>query len=170
MEELLHELGVDLNAVLIQAIGFFCVFLILRKYLFGRIGRVLSLRREEVETRLRTAEEREAGAKELTHELEKRLQGADEEVRVKIRQGEEDAQRRREEILAQARSEAAAEIERGRREIEWERQQTLADLREIVSDLTVAATEKFLETALDAEGQRRIVDRLIDRIPANSKA
>lgn len=165
MEELLHELGLDPKAVVIQALGFLCVFLVLKKYLFGRVGRMLDGRREEIAARIRETENLEARAEQLTEELEQRLRDADEEARSRIRQSEEEARQRREEILAKAQSEAAEEIERGRREIEWERQHILMNIREIVADLTVTATEKILGTTLDTEGQHRIMDRLIDRIP-----
>jgi F-type H+-transporting ATPase subunit b len=140
---------------------FAITFLVLRKYAFGPIQKVIDERRERVR---QSIEEADRAREEAKHLLE--------EHRTLIGKAKADA----EEILAEARRVADAQRERVREETEADRQRRLEEttrqieaethraleqIRAEVAELTLAATAKVTGKVLDREDHRRLISEAI---------
>jgi F-type H+-transporting ATPase subunit b len=164
MEGLLHQLGINLKGIIIQAIGFLIMILILWRFAFNRVIMLIEARRERIESQLRDAQERQEEVGRMQEEIRRRLKEIDRESQAKLRQVIEEANAERERILAKAREEAMAELARIRSEIEREKRRAIAELRGTVSEMAIAIAEKVVEMDLDEEKHRALIDRLIDQI------
>jgi F-type H+-transporting ATPase subunit b len=137
---------------------FAAVFLVLRKFAFGPIQKVIDERREKIRASLDEAD----NAREEAHRLI-------EEHRALIAQARNDA----EEILSEARKVAAAQAARAKEETEADRQRRLEEtrkqieaethkalgrIRAEVADLTLAATAKVTGKVLDSADHKRLID------------
>jgi F-type H+-transporting ATPase subunit b len=137
---------------------------ILWKLAFPRIAEALDRRQKAIEDSIDVAERTKTEAEELLAEYRERLQEARvqaEEIVARARKAGEnfeseskaDAQRQREELMAQTR-----------RDIEAETHRAIQEIRKEVADLTVLATEKVTRKTLTDEDQKRLVEEALSEL------
>jgi F-type H+-transporting ATPase subunit b len=136
-------------------------FLVLRKWVFPRIGDALDKRAQKVEGEIDAAEHLRAEADKILEEYRERLKEArtqSEEIVQRARQAadthENESKERGQEIIAEA-------AKRAERDIEVASKRALDDLRREVADLTIMATEKVTRKTLDSDDQRRLVEEAL---------
>lgn len=168
MEGLLHDLGIDLKAIIIQAIGFICLFLILKRYVFGMVGGLLESRRREIFERDRKLALEQAEAERLSSEIRQRLAEVEAEARARIQSAIVQADQERERILDDARVKALRQIESATDEIQREKDRALLELRAHLADLAIAMASKIIDENLDDERNRRLTDSIIRGIPESN--
>lgn len=166
MSEVLHQLGIDWRVILVQATGFLLVYLILRRFMFGPVGRMMQERRERIARDLEEAERVRQEAARVNAELAARLAEAHEEGRQMIQDAVREAQEARERLLAEAREEAHQFVERARSVVAYEREQALVELRQQVAELAVLAARHALHNTVDPQAQRQAIDQFIAQVEA----
>ena len=139
-------------------------FLVLRKWVFPRIGEALDKRAAKVEGEIDAAEQLRAEADKILEEYRERLKEARaqaEEIVQRARQSadvhEHEAKERGQTIITEA-------SERAQRDIEAATKRALDDIRREVADLTVLATEKVTRKALDADDKKRLVEEALGEL------
>lgn len=165
MEGLWGDLGIDLKAIIIQAIGFLSLLIVLWKFAFGKIGQVLEDRRVEIHSRMQKLEEDQRQFERLKADLQNRLDQIEAEAKAKIQSAINEANAEKERIVARARQDAESELNRALAQIESERERAISELRAQVADLAIKAAEKILDAALDNQKHRRLVDDFIKQLP-----
>lgn len=157
-----QQLGLDPKLILSQAVSFVVVYLLLRKFLFGPIGKMIQKRNEEIGRRLTSAEEAEAQMIRIRSGYEERIAQIETEARDRIQEAIRMAHEARDEIIRQGREQAEKVLERARREIELEKKKALLEIREHVAEMAVLGAEKILRSQLDEAAQRRLVEQFIE--------
>ncbi len=147
-------LGISGQAFLIQVITFLIVFLILKKWAFGPIVKMLDQRREVIENgvslgekmRAEEAKLEEAVAKKLhetRQQADKLLADAESEAKQKVQAAEEVAQKRADGILKEAAVQTKQAVERERKRLEKE-------VVSLVSEVSEAIIGEKVDAAKDA--------------------
>ena len=143
------------------AIFTFVVFLlllaILWKFAWGPISHGLEKREHHIAEQIAAAERANAEAKQMLVDYEHKLASAHEEMRAIIEEGRRDAAEIQQEILAQARADAAAEMDRAKREVQTAKDQALRELAETSANLAVELAGKIIRTQLDATQHAQLV-------------
>lgn len=145
-------------------LAFLVALLVLRKYAWPQITRILDQRQHQIEESIDAAERTRQEADDLLAEYRQRLSDAraqaDEIVakaeragEVAEREGLEAAKVKREELLQQTR-----------RDIEGETQRAIQEIRREVADLTVQATEKVTRKTLSVDDQKRLVEEALSEL------
>ena len=153
----------DIGLLFWMVIIFGAVFFILAKWGFPVITRMVEKRSDYIRDSLAEAEKARLSLEKLSAEQQKLI----EQTRAEQSRILAEASRTREEIVAGAKDEAAAEsakiLGKAREEIKAEKEAALAEIRTEVSTLSVAVAEKIIrkELAPDAE-QLALIDRLSD--------
>ncbi|HQU44533.1 MAG TPA: F0F1 ATP synthase subunit B [Pirellulales bacterium] len=154
------------------AIFTFVVFLllvgILWKFAWGPISHGLEKREHHIAEQIAAAERANAEAKQLLADYEHKLASVQDEVRAIIEEARRDATHTQQEILTQARADAAAEMDRAKREIETAKDQALRELAETSANLAVELAGKIIRTQLDAHQHAQLVTEALSRLPAAS--
>lgn len=166
MEEL--GLSMDFRLLLLQAVGFFVVFLLLRKYLFGPVGAVLTARETEVAENLRHAEDEKKKASQLKAELEAHLAFIHQEARQHVGQAMAEAAEERERMLAETRAQCEQLLNRAREQIKREQRRALVELRGQLADLTVLAASRALQANIDGRVHQHAIEDFIEQLEAIS--
>lgn len=157
----LSALGVDPKAFLIQLITFVLVFLVLRRYAFVPIVKVLRERRETIESGVRLGEEMQKERAKLDAEVEKALRQARQEAdgiiasaqdtaRQTVREAEDKARDKAAGILKDADSRIAQDTARARQQLEKE-------LVGLISDVT----EAIIDEKVDAKKDAQLIERAL---------
>lgn len=156
-------LGIDWKALIIQLITFVLAYLVLRRYAFGPILKVMKERRDTIEKGVRLGEQMQKEKAEAEAKVQKALAdarsqadgiiaGANEEARAVIRDAEEKAGSKADAILAEADSRIAQDTARARQRLE----------RELVG-LVSEATEAIIDEKVDAGKDAELIDRALRR-------
>ena len=103
--DILNSLGVNIKAIIIQAVGFLILLFILKKYLFGKISAMLNERSEGVKKVYTKVENDRAEAERLKIEYQKKISEAEAEAARRIQDAVNEGRRISEEIIKRAKEE-----------------------------------------------------------------
>jgi F-type H+-transporting ATPase subunit b len=164
MSEIMHTLGIDPRVMAAQFTAFILLWIVLAKYLFRPVLALLNTREQEIKTTYETAENEQEKAEDLRRGYEQRLAAIEAEARSHIQAAVKEAQAAKHDILADAKERAEGILRRGQEDLAREREKTLAQIREEVVDVSLAAASKLIEESLDEARHRKLVSEFIDRI------
>jgi len=161
MQAILETLGFDPRVLLLNMIAFIVLFLVLRRFLFRPLARVMEQRAREVAEGLDAAQQHKQALAKANEERARVLAEAREEGRAHVRQAVQEADQTRARLLEEAREEAQRVRERGREAVELERQQALVEMRRSVVDLALLAASRAVVQRLDERAHRQAVEAFV---------
>jgi F-type H+-transporting ATPase subunit b len=157
----LAALGVSLKTFIIQLVTFLLVFLVLKRFAFGPIIKMLEERRKVIDDGVKAGqklatertkfEKQMADAtREARHEADKIIANGHKEAREIIREAEKVAQRKADAMVDEAEVRIAEETDRSRRKLE-------KDIVGLISE----ATEAVVGEKIDAKKDAVLIDRIM---------
>ena len=157
-------ISVNIWQTVVSLLNLLILFLILKKFLFKPVQNVIKSRKDKVDAQYSEAEEALANAKasekELNEKLSRAHNTADEIVKEATAQGE----RRRDNIVTEARAEADAIIRQAKAAAQMEKKKAQEDIKDQIVDVSSALTEKLIERELNVEDHRRLIDSFISEM------
>lgn len=160
MELVAPLIGFDWTFVMVL-VTFFVLYLIVKKFFFEKIHDFMQAREQKVKDQFDNAAEAERQAEANLAEYTDRLEGIEVERRGIVKDAKALAEKRAEQIIAEANEEAARIIKQAENEIERERLAFADSMRDQVAMLAVYAAEKIIEKELDEKGQLSLIDGII---------
>ena len=150
---------------------FLIVLLILWKWGFPAVTKMVRDRKEYIDESLRKAHE----ASEKLENIQKEGESILQEAREKQASILKEATDTREVIVEKAQDKAKAEADRiiaeAKAEIEMEKQNAIRDIRSQVADLSVRIAEKIVREKLSTnDKQMELIDKLLDEVQTENKA
>jgi F-type H+-transporting ATPase subunit b len=153
----LEKLGINLGYLISQIVNFTLLAVLLYFVAYKPILRMLDERSERIKKGLEDAETASRQAAQMEQEFERRLSEARRQGQEIVAQATRMSEKTRQELLAQARQEANAQIEKAKEEIARERELAMSELRQQVADLSLAIAQKVIGAALDEHRHRQLV-------------
>ena len=142
-------------------IFFVIVYLILRKYAFGRIQGIIDRRQEHIQRAVEAADEARDEAQRLLEEHRKLIadaRGQGEAILAEARKTRESMEQR---MREETESERQRRLEETKKEIAAETARALSQIRAEVADLTLEAASRVVGRTLDAERDRELISEAI---------
>jgi F-type H+-transporting ATPase subunit b len=165
----LAPLGLNLGYLAIQIVGFLLLAFALNAILYRPLLNSLASRKERIAEGLNQAREAEASLARAEADRQKLL----DEARQEAQRISQEARTRAEEagraIETEARQEAQRIREQAQAEAASERDRQLADVREQIVSLSIAAANHILGQNLDEKRQRELVTNFFTNVPANAR-
>ena len=158
----MEALGLNLPQLIAQIVGILVLLFILKKLLYGPLLKVIDERSERIRESLEAAERTKEEAATNQEQMQEDLQKAREEGQQMIAQARDVAARFRDEEMAKAREEIAAERSKAEADIQRERDAAIEDLRREFAGLAISAAEQVVERSLSESDHRDIIDRVIE--------
>ncbi|HEY5153065.1 MAG TPA: F0F1 ATP synthase subunit B [Candidatus Saccharimonadales bacterium] len=154
-------LGFSGQAFLIQLITFILAYLVLRRYAFGPILKVMKQRRETIESSVKLTEQLRKEQVELEQKVEKTLHearqqaddiiaGAQDTGRQAVREAEDKARQKAAAVLAEAEDRIKQDTTRARAALQQE-------LVGLISDVT----EAVIDEKVDAQKDAQLIERAL---------
>lgn len=131
---------------------------ILWKYAFGPIAQALDAREKSVRDEIAAAGQANADAKELLQQYQKKLDEAQQEVKLIIAQARTDAQHVAEGIVQQSRDAATQLQERAKQEIETATTQAIQELAKTSATLATELAAKIIKREIKSDTHRDLID------------
>src|SRR5438445_13605834 len=138
--------------------------LILRRWVFPRIGEALDKRAKKIDGDIDAAAELRKEADKVLDEYRERLKEARAQSDEIVQRARQTAEAHEQEAKEQARQVAAEAARRAERDIEAATERAIDGIRREVADLTIMATERVTRKTLDDSDQRRLVQEAMGEL------
>lgn len=139
-------------------------FLILKKYLFKPVNKMIDDRQKEIDDLYADAEQSRKAAAEEKADYEKRLSEAEQISSEMIASAAQEANRKGDEILRQAKTEANAIREKASDDIALEKKKALNEAKDDISKLAVELAEKVVEKEIDEQDHTRLIEDFLRNV------
>ena len=145
----------------LMIIAIFVLFLILSYFLFNPARKMLNSRKDKIRNELNTAREAMENAQNLKREYETKLQSVDKEAEAILSEARRKALVSENQVIAQAKEEAARILDRARVEAELEKQKMSDDVKREIIVVASLMAGKFVSASMDTKQQNQLIDETI---------
>lgn len=153
-----------------MTIVFIIVFLVLLKWGFPSIIKMVNDRKAFIDDSLRKAHEANEKLANIQKEGESILQEAREKQAAILKEAAETRDAIVENAQDKARKEGARIVNEAKIQIETEKQNAIRDIRSQVAELSILVAEKVLKQNLSTDAkQMELIDRLLDEVSSDNK-
>jgi len=159
--EKIIPLGVELY---VNLAAFAVLFVLLWKFAFPPITKMLDQRAENIKESLEKAEETRVSAERLLDEYKVQMAEARQEAGRVIEQGRKVADSMKDEIVAKANEERESMLARAREEIQGEKRAAMAELQAQVADLSVAVAGRLISATLSADEHKGLIEKFVAEV------
>lgn len=154
----------DLGNIIWTLATFLAVVLVLGKFAWGPILRVLQKREEFIRDSLRQAKEDREQAQTQLKEYTEQLDKARTDASAIVDEGRRDAEVVKRRISNEARAEADAMLERAKREIATARDSAVKDLYQLTAKLSTEVAARVIRAELDSKAHERLIEESIEEL------
>jgi F-type H+-transporting ATPase subunit b len=154
-------LGLNWPGFLWHLVNFIVLFLILQRFLFPPVLKMLDERQARIRESMERAEALKVEAARAAETVKAQLDEARREGQQIINQATQIGERIKADHQSRAQAEYEATLKRAQEDAARERERAFAELRTQVADLAVLAAERIIERNLDANTQRKLVDEFL---------
>lgn len=154
-------LGFNPQVFLIQLTTFILAYLVLRRFAFGPILKVLDKRRETIEKGVNLGEEMQKERAQLESQVREQLRDARKEADEIVAQAHDAARERTRKAEEQARAKADGIVAEAQERIQHEARQVRRELEKELVGLVSDATETIIDEKVDAKKDAALIDRAL---------
>ena len=160
----LDIISVNLWQILISLCNLLLIFLIVKKFLFKPVKKMIADRQAAVDEQLNAAiKDRETAAADKALWDEK-MANAQTKADAIVEEATVTAKKRGETIVAQAKEKADGMIKQAETQIDLERKKADAEIKEEIVTVSTALAEKMLEREIKAEDHRQLISSFMQEI------
>ena len=157
-------LGVNPWTALFTLANTIALFLVLKKFLFKPVMKVIEDRQQEIDELYTKAGEAKEQAALLRSEYEDKLSEASATSERLVKEATARGQAREEEILRQANQEADAIRAKASADIALEKKKAINDAKNEIAGLSMAIAGKVVGRSLNGDDQAALVDQFINEL------
>ena len=154
----------ELNEIIWGGAAFLILFVVMVKKGFPAVTGAMDARAERIQTDLDAAERAKSAAQAVQADYEARLADAKGEAARLFEEARTTADQLKVDLTTRAEADVVEMRERATADIEVARQQAIADLRAEVAGIALGAAERVVQSSLDEDVQRRLIDQYIDEV------
>jgi F-type H+-transporting ATPase subunit b len=148
----------------INIIAFLILAVVMGKFAFPPITKMLDERATKIRESLEKAEDTRVEAERLLEEYKVQMAEARSEATKVIEQGRKVAESMKTEILAKAREEAEAEKTKAIEAIQAEKISAMAEIKGEVADLSVAVASKIIGSTLSKSDHEALINKYLAEV------
>lgn len=156
--------GIDWFSIVVTICNTLITFLIIRKFLFQPVRKMMAAREEEVQNMYAAAKTQQDEAEKLRAEYTARLAKAKEEAAEITKSATHRATVRSEEILKETSQQAADMMHKAELSIEQERKKARNEIKQEITGLSVMIASKVVEKDINEEDHKRMIEDFISKV------
>ena len=155
-------ISINLWQVIISLLNLAVLFLILKRFLFKPVKKVLSERQQAIDSRYAQADKAIEDAEKNKSVWQAKMQHADEEARDLIRKASDNAQQSSDAVLRDARQKADSIVHQAEEEARLERRKAEDGIKSELADLSTELAGKLLGREIRDADHRSLISDFID--------
>lgn len=140
------------------------LYVLLKKFLFTRVQKVLDQRQEMIQGQMDHAKEQEALANQNLQQVRETVENATKEAREKAQRILEAASRKEKEQLQASEEEAKRILISSRKQAEQERKKLLADTQDEMVTIAMLAARKAVGNNINEEKEKALFEDLLKKV------
>ena len=160
-------LTLNLN-LLYTVVNILVLFLLLRKFLYKPVMNIIAQRQKQVDDAMAAAEVSRKEAAGALNEAQEKLRSVDTEAAARRTAYEQQAEKEKQQLLADAQRQADAIISEGKAAAEAERQHKLQQADAQTTALARAMCEKLLARSLTSQDDTALLEDLLQKAGAEN--
>jgi len=158
--EILGKVGFDWQVALANLFNFLIIFLVLKKFAFGPIGKLIKERQNRINEGLSNAEVSTKLLENTKKEYEAVLLDARTKANEIIEQAKKEASLKKDQLVDQTKIEIASMLENGKKSLEVEKNKMLNETKQEIVGLVLQVTEKVIGIKADQSYSDRVTKEL----------
>ena len=160
-QDTLSLVSIDAGTIVFTLINTLIIFLTFRIFLYKP-----EKRKQLAAAEIAEAKKAKEDAEKAQQEYTARLENAKSEAAEIIRSANARAQKREEEILAEATQKAADIRQKAEESIERDKQRALNEVKDEISEIVVMAAQKVVEKEISVEDNEEIISKFLEEVGA----
>ncbi|MBQ9859148.1 MAG: F0F1 ATP synthase subunit B [Clostridia bacterium] len=160
----LEIISVNLWQILISLANLLLIFLILKKFLFKPVQKMLDKRQGEVDAQYASAQQAAADAAADKALWAEKLQGADDEADARLKAADTTARAHGDRIVADAKTRAEEILRRAEADAALEKTKAEAAIKEEIVVVSTELAQKMLEREVNAADHKQLIDAFLGEI------
>ena len=160
----LDIISVNLWQILISLCNLLLIFLLVKKFLFKPVKKMIAERQAAVNEQLDAATEDRKLAAAQKAEWDEKMSTADRAAEEIVENATIAANRRSEAIVEKAKEKANGMLRQAETQIELDRQKAGAQIREEIVTISTALAEKMLEREINTDDHRQLISSFMQEI------
>jgi len=164
MQDLVTQLGLNFKLLFIQVVGFILLYLLLKKFLFGRVVEMIQRRGDEIKSAYEENRKTRDEIAALKAAYEQKLLDARQEAERLVQEATDRAEKAGQGILDKTRREAAEIRQKGIDDIQQERKRIVSELRNDVINLSVQIATRIIEKKIEPEDAAKLTDEVVNQM------
>jgi len=157
-------LSIDIGTILFTLINTLILMLGLKHFLFDKVNSVLEKRKEAISADYDKAALTKEEAEKIKSEYSELMQNSKQEAANIVKTAQNDAQKRSDDIITQAKNEANTLKEKAHTDIELESKKAKASLKDEISNLAVQIASKIVEREVKKGEHDRFITEFIETV------
>ena len=162
MDELVKTFHIEFNFLLAQLVNFTIVLLVLYKFAYKPILKVLNERTNKIAKGLKDSEKATQKLEAISEKEKNILKKAKIEAQKIIDQGEETIKKNQELTLRQTKEQTQKMFQETKKQIEEEKKKIIIEAKKEVADLVIMITQKIVAEKLDENKDRAFIEKIIN--------
>ena len=164
MDKYLAFFTVDVWTMLFTWVNMLILFTVMKKFLFKPVMNILDQRDAEIKKIYDDANEANEKAVEMEKTYSEKMAQARDEAGEIIKQATLTAQKREKEIIESAHEQVAAMTRRAETQIAQERKKAYQEIKEEISDISVAIAGKMVGREITAADHEALISQFIENV------
>lgn len=154
---------IELAQIFTQIVSFLVMLWVLKRFAWKPLLKLLDERRNKIQSEFDTIEEQKRDNELLALEYQEKLKAVDAKAWIIIKEAGDKGHRLLKEIEDEAHAEAKAIVAKAQDELQHEIAKAKVQLRGEIVNMTLAATQKVIETNLDTEKQKKLINDFVEK-------
>lgn len=164
MDKYLAFFTVDVWTMIFTWVNMLILFTVMKKFLFKPVMNILDQRDAEIKKIYDDANDANEKAVTLEKEYSEKMAQARDEAGEIIKQATLTAQKREKEIIESAHEQVAAMTRRAETQIAQERKKAYQEIKEEISDISVAIAGKMVGREITAADHEALISQFIENV------
>lgn len=164
MEEVLKILNPMSSTIFWSIIVFVILIVVLWRFIFKPVNNIISKRQTEIQESINSADKQKEEAQKYLEEQKIQLDEAKKEARKIIEDGKTAARKVKGEIEEKALEKSRAIMEAAMSEINTEKERSIAEVKNKMVDIALAATEKMIAKNLSEKEHKKLIEETLQEV------
>ena len=160
----LDVISLNIWQILISLINLVLLLLIIKKFLYKPVKKMLETRQHTIDGKYAEAEEARETAMKNKSAYEEKLSAAKHEADSMIQSAADTAAMREKEILSEAKAKAEGIVRKAKEDADLEKIKSQESIKKEIVEVSTLLTEKMLEREIKPEDHKQMIDSFIDEI------
>lgn len=162
--EFLAKLGINKWLLLAQVVNFLLLLLILNKFVFKPLLKILDQRSKKITTSLKEAEETKNRLEEAEKTYQKKVLAAKKESQKILFKAETESAVLREKKIKETKNQVSEILTQGKKTLQQQKIQTLKEAEKDLADLVTEISAKFLTRKITVEDDQKLIKKVLTEL------